>query len=205
MPKTRFITIAKNYTTIVEQLEAVPDSASKKLCEGKDLATTYVHVTDCAGPLKLLVVKLLDSGKLIGLITNDERTAPEMLVIRYARRWRIENFFKDAEAFLKLDQLPGIRQPKIDSMLYIKFLAFSIFNYLESIYDALLHRKAYVQLVGDWLIVRFSYFKGQEIVIERYRNISAKLRSCNIDPRIPWLGNAKLRFIFEDKDGMTVS
>lgn len=218
MPKTKFITIAKNYKTIVEQLEQVPESAFHKLCEGKDLATTYIHVTDCAAPLRLLVIKVLDTGKLIGLITNDEKTAPEMLVIRYARRWRIENLFKDVEAFLKLDHLPGIRQPKIDSMLYIKFLAFSMFNYLrqqlggqfasmniESIYDALLHRKAHLQLVDDRLIVRFSFFKGQEIVIERYRNLDAKLRFHNIDPRIPWLGNARISFVFEDKDGIPVS
>jgi hypothetical protein len=61
-----------------------------------------------------------------------------------------------------------------------------------------------VQLVGDRLIVKFSYFKGQETAIERYRNINAKLRSCNIDPRVPWLGNAKLRFVFEDKDEMPI-
>ena len=218
MPKTKFITIAKNYKTIVEQLERVPESAFNKLCEGKDLATTYINITDCAAPLRLLVIKLLDSGKLIGLITNDEKTAPEILVLRYARRWRIENFFKDIEAFLKLDHMPGIRQVKIDSMLYIKFLAFSMFNYLrqqlggqfasmniESIYDALLHKKAHVQLVGDRLIVRFAYFKGQETVIERYRNLDAKLRFQNIDPRIPWLGNAMVTFVFEDKDGIPVS
>jgi hypothetical protein len=218
MPKTKFITIAKNYKTIVEQLEAVPESDFHRLCEGKDLATTYMHVTNCPAPLRLLVIKLLDSGKLIGLITNDEKTTPEMLVIRYARRWRIENFFKDVEAFLNLDHLPGIRQPKIDSMLYIKFLAFSMCNYLrqqlggqfssmniESIYDALLHRKAHLQLIDDRLIVKFAFFKGQETVIERYRNLDAKLRFHNIDPRIPWLGNVRISFIFEDKDGMPVS
>lgn len=91
MPKTKFITIAKNYKTIVEQLERVPESAYKKLCEGKDLANTYIYITDCPEPLKLLVIKLLDSGKLIGLITNDEKTAPETLVIRYANRFVFEN------------------------------------------------------------------------------------------------------------------
>jgi len=218
MPKTKFITLAKNYKTIVEQLEAVPESAFNKLCEGKNLAATYLHITDCPARLRLLVIKLLDSGKLIGIITNDEKTAPDMLVLRYARRWRIENLFKDVGAFLKLDHLPGIRQSKIDSMLYIKFLAFSMFNYLrqqlggqfasmniESMYEALLHKRAYLQLVDDRLIVRFSFFKGQEIVIERYRNLDAKLRFHNIDPQVPWLGNAKISFVFEDKYGMPVS
>ena len=96
--------------------------------------------------------------------------------------------FGDPRNLVKDCLVPGIRQPKIDSMLYIKFLAFSMFNYLrqqldgqfasmniESIYDALLHRKA--------LIVRFAFFKSLETVVERYRNLDAKLRFRNFDPR----------------------
>lgn len=207
MPKTKFITLAKNYKTVVEQLEAVPESAFKKLCEGKELAATYLHVTDCPARLRLILIKLLDTGKLIGIITNDEKTQPDMLVLRYARRWRIENFFKDVNALLKLDHLPGIRQPKIDGMFYIKFLVFSMFNYLrqqlggqfasmniESMFESLFHKKARLKIENDCLVVRFSYFKGQETIVERYRYLNEKLRYQNIDPRVPWLESLKLEF-----------
>lgn len=39
--------------------------------------------------------------------------------------------FKDTAAFLHLDRLPGIKQTKIDALLYLKFLAFTMFNYLR--------------------------------------------------------------------------
>lgn len=217
-PRTKFITLAKNYKTIIEQLEVLPEKCFRALCEGKEVMTTYLHVTGCETPLRTIVIKLLDTGKLIALLTNDEKTPEELLILRYARRWRIENLFKDTAAFLHLDRLPGIKQTKIDTLLYLKFLAFTMFNYLrlqlggayatlnlESMFERILNTKARVQLVGDQLVVRFAYFKDQEIVMERYRHLNAKLLRNNIDPNVPWLGNAKLVFLFEDKYGNVVS
>lgn len=66
-------------------------------------------------------------------------------------------------------------------------------------FERILNTKARVQLVGDQLVVRFAYFKDQEIIMERYRHLNAKLLRNNIDPNVPWLGNAKLVFLFEDK------
>jgi hypothetical protein len=59
--------------------------------------------------------------------------------------------------------------------------------------------------MNDCLVVRFSYFKGQETVVERYRHLNEKLRYHNIEPRVPWLERLKLEFVFEDIRGNKVS
>ena len=214
LQRVRFVTLAKGYQKIIEQLEAIPTSHFRDLCSGKAVVDTFVHITDYDGPLRTIVIKLLDTGKLIGILTNDQKTPDVDLILRYARRWRIENLFKDTNSFLNLDRLPGIKQVKIDAHLTVKFFAYSLFNLLrnqlgggyrsmtpETMFDKLFNKKARVQLHGDRLTVRFSYFQGQEIVVERFCNLDRKLACNNIDPKVSWLGNVKMQYVFEDKDG----
>jgi len=217
MQRVRFITLAKGYKKIIEQLEAIPATHFKELCDGKAVVDTFLHITDCDSPLRTIVIKLLDTGKLIGILTNDQKTHDSELILRYARRWRIENLFKDTNSFLHLNHLPGIDQVKIDALLTIKFIAYSLFNQLrnqlggryrsmtpESMFDNLFNKKAYIQLIGGRLVVRFGYFPGQETIIERFRNLDQKLICNKIDPQIPWFSGAKMQFLFEDKDGNTI-
>jgi len=218
LQRVRFVTLAKGYQKIIEQLEAIPSSHFKELCSGKAVVDTFLHITDYQGPLRTIVIKLLDTGKLIGILTNDQKTPDVELILRYARRWRIENLFKDTNSFLNLDRLPGIKQVKIDTHLTIKFFAYSLFNLLrnqlggrfrsmtpETMFDNLFNKKAYIRLIGDRLTVRFDYFQGQETVIERFRNLDHKLSCHNIDPKVPWINSAKMQFLFEDKDGNIIS
>jgi hypothetical protein len=217
MQRVRFITLAKGYKKIIEQLEAIPATHFKELCNGKAVVDTFLHITDCDSPLRTIVIKLLDTGKLIGILTNDQKTPDSELILRYARRWRIENLFKDTSSFLHLNHLPGLDQVKIDALLTIKFIAYSLFNQLrnqlggrfhsmtpETIFDNLFNKKAHIQLIGERLTVRFSYFPGQETIIERFRNLDQKLICNKIDPQISWFSGAKMQFLFEDKDGNTI-
>lgn len=218
LQRVRFVTLAKGYKKIIEQLEAIPASYFKELCSGKAVVDTFLHITDYQGPLRTIVIKLLDTGKLIGILTNDPKTPDVELILRYARRWRIENLFKDTNSFLHLDRLPGLSQSKIDAFVTVKFLAYSLFNLLrsqlggrfrsmtpESMFENLFNRKAHIQLIGDRLVVTFAYFQGQETVIERFRNLDQKLACYNIDPKVSWLGGAKMQFIFQDKNGNTIT
>lgn len=213
LQRVRFVTLAKGYKKIIEQLEAIPASHFKDLCSGKAVVDTFLHITDYQGPLRTIVIKLLDTGKLIGILTNDPKTPDVELILRYARRWRIENLFKDTNSFLHLNRLPGISQSKIDAFLTVKFLAYSLFNLLrnqlgsrfrsmapESMFENLFNRKAHIQLIGDRLVVTFDYFQGQETVIERFRNFDQKLACFNIDPKVSWFGGAKMQYVFKDKN-----
>lgn len=76
MPKVKFIALAKNYKTVVEQLEVLPEKCFR----------TYLYITDCTAHLRTIVIKLLDSCKLIGIIANDEKTPEEQIILHYASR-----------------------------------------------------------------------------------------------------------------------
>ncbi|MDA8334011.1 MAG: hypothetical protein M0Z41_03300 [Peptococcaceae bacterium] len=63
---------------------------------------------------------------------------------------------------------------------------------IETMFGRLFKVQTRVQLVSGKLIVRFSYFKDQEIIMERCRDPKKKLLRDKIDPRLPWLCIAQL-------------
>jgi hypothetical protein len=53
-----------------------------------------------------------------------------------------------------------------------------------------------VQLRGDIIEVSIYGFQHQDAAAAILTNLDAKLESTGVDPRIPWLGNRRLRFKF---------
>jgi len=57
--------------------------------------------------------------------------------------------------------------------------------------------KAHIQLHGDTIVVRFKPFDKQYVLEPLFENINEKLENIEIDQRIPWLNNHKIKIEFE--------
>jgi hypothetical protein len=53
-----------------------------------------------------------------------------------------------------------------------------------------------VQLRGEVIEVNIYGFAQQKAAADLLINLDAKLEKAAVDPRIPWLGNRRLRFVF---------
>ena len=88
----------------------------------------------------------------------------------YTKRWRIENFFAE-NAFLGVNHLPSLNLNAIQTMLSLRLLAFHVMD-------------------------NFRHDLGAAYQKKTPELIHTKLEHAGVDPRIPWLGNRRLRFTF---------
>lgn len=68
--------------------------------------------------------------RVIGLITNDPRLSPIQMVQTYAKRWRIEVFFKDAKQLLGLGQYQNLAYQAAVTHLHLVCFAQTLLTHL---------------------------------------------------------------------------
>ncbi len=121
----------------------------------------------------------------------------------------MENFFKDND-FLGMDKLPSLNLNTIQTMLSLRLLAFhALDNFRHDLgpgYNSktpeIIHREfvdgvqGRVQLRGNVITLSIYGFEHQAAVAAILTNLNGKLLHAKIDPRIPWLGNRRLQFVF---------
>ncbi len=109
-----------------------------------------------------------------------------------------------------MDKLPSLNLNAIQTMLSLRLLAFhAVDNFrhdLGAVYKSktpeLIHREfidgvqGRVQLRGNVTIVNIYGFEHQAAAASILTNLEGKLSRAKIDPRIPWLGNRRLQFVF---------
>jgi hypothetical protein len=190
-----------------EQFEAVPLDKYDQSVWG-NIATLYTTMTNFDGPLRLLLKRQRD-GKYFALITPATQMTAETAMPVYTKRWRIENFFAE-NAFLGMDHLPSMNLNAIQTILSLRLFAYNVMdNFRHDLGDRyrnntpeLIHREfidgvqGRIQLRTDVIEVSVYGFQHQAAVESILTNVDEKLKHANVDPRIPWLGNRRLRFKF---------
>jgi hypothetical protein len=189
------------------EFEAVPLDQYDQTVWG-NVATVYTTMTDFNGPLRMLLKKRR-TGQYFALITPACAMTANTAMPTYTKRWRIENFFAE-NAFLGVNHLPSLHLNAIQTMLSLRLLAFHVMdNFRHDLGAAyqqktpeLIHREfidgvqGRVQLRGNLIEVSIYGFEHEAAAAAILTNLDTKLESAGVDPRIPWLGNRRLRFTF---------
>ena len=189
------------------EFEAVPLDPYDQTVWG-NVATVSTTMTDFNGPLRMLLKKRR-TGQYFALITPACAMTADTAMPTYTKRWRIENFFAE-NAFLGVNHLPSLHLNAIQTMLSLRLLAFHVMdNFRHDLGAAyqqktpeLIHREfidgvqGRVQLRGNLIEVSIYGFEHEAAAAAILTNLDTKLESAGVDPRIPWLGNRRLRFTF---------
>jgi hypothetical protein len=161
---------------------------------------------DVDGPLRMLLKKR-HPGTYVALLTPACDMTADTAMPTYTTRWRIENFFA-ANAFLGGPHLPSLNLTAIQTMLSLRLLAFhAVDNFRQALGAAyqkktpeLIHRE-FVDGVQGRGQLRGNISEGSIYGLEHataaaaiLTKLDAKLATSGVDPRIPWLGNRRLRF-----------
>ncbi len=201
------LTPIKSSPKRLREFDAVPLEQYDKTVVG-NVATVYTTMTDFNGPLRMLLKKRRD-GKYFALITPACDLTADTAMPTYTKRWRIENFFAE-NAFLGVNHLPSLNLNAIQTMLSLRLLAFQVMdNFRHDLGAAyqkktpeLIHREfvdgvqGRVQLRGNIIEVSVYGFEHRAVAAAILTNLDTKLENAGVDPRIPWLGNRRLRFTF---------
>ena len=201
------LTPVKSTTKSKKEFDTIPLDKYEHTLYG-NIATLYTTMTNFDSPLRLLLKRRRD-GKYFALITPAAEMTAETAMPVYTKRWRIENFFAE-NAFLGMDRLPSMNLNAIQTMLSLRMFAYHVMDNFR--YDLghpyrnhtpeLIHREfvdgiqGRVQLRNDVLEVSVYGFQHQAAVESILTSSDKKLEQANVDPRIPWLGNRRLRFKF---------
>jgi Transposase DDE domain len=189
------------------EFDAVPLEQYDQTVWG-NVAAVYTPMTDVDGPLRMLLKKR-PNGTYFALITPACAMTTDTAMPTYTKRWRIENFFAE-NAFLGVNHLPSLNLNAIQTMLSLRLLAFHVVdNFRHDLGAAyqkktpeLIHREfvdgvqGRVQLRGNLIEVSIYGFEHETAAAAILTNLDAKLETSGVDPRIPWLGNRRLRFTF---------
>jgi len=189
------------------EFDAVPLEQYDQTVWG-NIAAVYTAMTDVDGPLRMLLKKR-PNGTYFALITPACDMTADTAMPTYTKRWRIENFFAE-NAFLGVNHLPSLNLNAIQTMLSLRLLAFHVVdNFRHDLGAAyqkktpeLIHREfvdgvqGRVQLRGNIIEVSIYGFEHETAAAAILTNLDAKLETSGVDPRIPWLGNRRLRFTF---------
>ena len=160
----------------------------------------------------MLVERFEEEGEIryVGFLSTDERSAQELLLEVYPRRWRIENWFKEND-FLGIDSFPCLELNGIGASPALKLLAYNLFSAFrsdlggsfarmqpETLYQNFLrHVQGKIQLENHEIVVTLYGHPHQQVLVPRFDSLKEKLEAKNIDPRVPWLNNYPVRFRFK--------
>lgn len=213
----KFITLLRRGTKAAEDLDRYDislfepvnlDPGYRNYGKAMIYDTRTNAVTHYNKELRLIVVKFIGKKKRVAFLTNDMHSPVKQIIETYARRWRIENWFKDAKDFFNIDDMYGFDDVKLDAYLSYKHLASNMFALLKqevsvnyepaTFYRKFIHIKAKVEITDTAVIVTYNRFKEQERFETLFSNMNERLRKLEIDPNIPWLGNRSIIYKFND-------
>jgi hypothetical protein len=189
------------------EFDAVPLEQYDQTVWG-NVAAVYTTMTDCDGPLRMLLKQRRD-GKYFALITPACDMTAGTAMPTYTKRWRLEHCFAD-NAFWGVNHLPSLHLNAIQPLLSLRLLAFhgrDNFRYdlgpaSQHKTPELIHRafsdgvQGRVQVPGNIIKVSVYGCEHETAAAAILTNLDTKRDNAGVDPRIPWLGTRRLRFTF---------
>ena len=203
-----FITLRKKGKKLIAAMDQIPNSQWKRLhvdvpkrkYKSPSIFESIVKPSGYDSELRQIAMKGTGRDQPSFLITNDFDSAAESIVLRYARRWRIENGIAEAVKFFSLNALSSPILIKVHLDVLMTMIAYALYHFLSqrlrgfeqcratTIFRHFINMKCEISVQGNILMVTFPRRAHNPI-----------LKASQLDktaPAISWIGNRRLRFQF---------
>ena len=200
-----FITLRRRSRTILAELSDLPDSAWRTVnldVANRKFRTPQVYeqkVRILERTFRQFFIKDLGHEEPTILLTNDRKSTPAQLILRYAKRMLIENALADAVRFFHIDALSSAVGLKVDFDMALLVLASCLYRIMarrmrgyndaqaRQIFRDLIDMPAQVTVTDCEVTVRFHRRAHLPIVV------SSGLFDKPI--KVPWWDGRPLRFV----------
>lgn len=137
--KIRFLTLRRRGSNLLKQVGKLPESEWQKITieEGKrKYRNLRVHDGTCKlrgyeGPVRQIIITGHGRENPTFLITNDQKASAKELVVKYARRWLVEQEIAEQVNFFHLNQASSSIVVKVDFDLTLSLLAHNLYQILK--------------------------------------------------------------------------
>lgn len=201
----KFITLRRRGKNLIEDAEILPpdqwkrvniDSARRKY-KNPMVHDAKIYLKEY-GEIRQLIMKGNGREEPAFFITNDDDASTAEIILRYAKRWRIENSIEEAISFFNLNALPSPIRIKVNFDAVLTMIADTLYYHLaqslrgfencnaERIFRHFVDIPAKIKISSNEILVHYPL-----------RAHSPVLRSAGLEksaPPISWLGNRKIRF-----------
>lgn len=201
----KFITLRRRGNTMIREAENIPGNewkrfkidTPKRKYKNPLVHDSIIHL-EKYGEIRQLIMRGNGREKPSFFVTNDFQTDTADLILKYPKRWRIENSIEEAISFFNLNALSSPILIKIHFDVVLTMIADTLYYYLaqslrgfencdaKKIFRHFIDMPAKIEVKGDNIYIQYPL-----------RSHSPVLRSARLDkwtPPISWLGNRKLFF-----------
>lgn len=208
-PDIRFVTIRRRGNSLVRRLLALPadrwEGAVIDIPKRRHQQIRYVDervtLRNYDGEMRQIAVQGLGREQPTLFLSNSFETSPRELVMNYARRNGVEDALGSSVNFFHLDCLSSEVRLNVDLDTVLTVLAHGCYRWLASQlhgFDKSKPKALYRKFVETSGAVEIE--SGRRIVVyfDR-RSHNPILREAELDkdcPRIPWLPNHRLEFVY---------
>lgn len=210
----RFLTMAKNYKTIIKRMRSIPLSKFVFLNEEWDVAEKFAHIPKFTGMIRMIVIRNRKTRERRAYLTIDKNIPKEIVSLIYDGRWGQENVFKVFKNGLFIDVLPGIKikDGKISIVerafftTTIKIFTFNLVSMFKEKLDknqqeytlttlqrVFFNRPAKITLKDDMIEISLEHFESQDVIKGYVEWINQN------QFRIPWIENRILRVYLQNR------
>ena len=204
-----FITLRRRSPQMLAEIARKPPSAWRRV-ELDNVTRVYrtprvidekIALRDYDGWIRQLTITDLGHEEPTLLLTNQMRRSTAHLVTRYAQRMIIENGIADSIDFFHMDALSSAVPMKVNCDLQLTIMASGLYRLLATRIGNGYARAKSRHLFRDFVDATATITLSDNEISVQYqkRAHNPLLRAAGFHektPKIPWLGNKRLRLIF---------
>ncbi len=205
--QVKFITIRRRGKRIVDELQALPTAAWKKVrvpaADGKTrLLQVHEQIFYLSGYGKeIRQVAMNGHGKIKPalIITNDFELPLEMIIRKYARRWLVEQEISEQTHFFHLNRVSSSMVIKVDFDLTMSILAHNLYRLLATDlpgFEVSTSNSLFNKFICNSAIVEIDSH-SITVLMKKKRNLPALLSALEPFQNLPlsWMQNRQFRLL----------
>ena len=207
----KFITLIRRHEKRIQEMENISLESFRQLTSRQGVTSIKTTLRNYGDSIRLVVVEDTtdDVRTYYGYLVNDDELSEEEVIKFYSNRWGIEFWFDECQ-FLGINDLPSIELNEVTMHMAINLIAYNLISafranlgkkYIpmnaETINEKFFKEQALVKLRDNQITVTIFGHKYRDVLEPLYYDLNSKLERKNIDPKVPWLNDHTLKFVFK--------